>query len=109
LLQDVTDGTRAVELMAGIASLCRSHRILVNKDPAAGQPAVMSDASLNGLTWREREVLQLVAKGLSNAAIALALGVSVHTVRNHVQHILGKSRTRNRAAAVSLALRGGML
>lgn len=106
LLTDVTDGTYAAEVMAEVASLCHSHRVLPREEQVEDGTALASRACLAGFTFREREVLRLLGKGLSNRAIGCSLGVSVHTVRNHVQHILAKSRAHNRAEVVSLALRG---
>ncbi len=61
------------------------------------------------LTHREIEVLQLVAKGLSNAAIADALVVSVHTVRNHVANLSTKLAAHSKLEAVSIGLREGII
>lgn len=61
------------------------------------------------LTHREREVLETLALGLSNRAIAERLGVSVHTVKFHVNGILGKLDVDSRAGAVAKALRGGLV
>jgi DNA-binding NarL/FixJ family response regulator len=52
------------------------------------------------LTEREREVLELMAGGDSNAEIAAALTISVKTVRNHVSNIFGKLQVADRAQAV---------
>ena len=61
------------------------------------------DAALAKLTRREREVLALMATGATNARIAARLVVSEHTVKSHVEHILGKLRAANRAEAVALS------
>jgi DNA-binding NarL/FixJ family response regulator len=61
------------------------------------------------LTEREREVLSLVAEGLSNAAIAERLVVSVHTVRNHIASLSGKLGAHSKLEALSIALRQGLL
>lgn len=60
------------------------------------------------LTDREREVLALVAHGLSNEAIAARLSLSLKTVRNHVSNILGKIQARDRAEAVARARDAGL-
>ena len=61
------------------------------------------------LTEREREVLALVADGLSNAAIADSLIVSVHTVRNHIANLSTKLGAHSKLEALSIALRQGLL
>ena len=61
------------------------------------------------LTPREVEVLELVAQGLSNAAIADRLVVSVHTVRNHVANLSAKLGAHSKLEAVSLGLREGVI
>ena len=60
------------------------------------------------LTDRELEVLDLVARGLGNAAIARALTLSDKTVRNHVSHLLTKLGVRDRAGAVAAARDAGL-
>lgn len=64
---------------------------------------------LGTLTQREREVLELVASGLSNRAIGEALGVSEHTVKFHVRSLLDKLGAETRADAVARAARRGLL
>lgn len=61
------------------------------------------------LTEREREVLALVAEGLSNAAIAERLVVSVHTVRNHIASLSAKLGAHSKLEALSIAVREGLL
>jgi len=61
------------------------------------------------LTEREREVLGLVADGLSNAVIAERLVVSVHTVRNHVANLSAKLGAHSKLEALSIAVREGLL
>jgi pimeloyl-ACP methyl ester carboxylesterase len=65
--------------------------------------------ALDELSTREREVLRLVAQGLSDAQIAEQLVISPHTVHRHVANILAKLRLPTRAAAVAAAARGGLL
>ncbi len=62
----------------------------------------------SGLTERECDVLSLVAKGMSNAEIAASLTLSEHTVKSHVQNMLGKLRLRNRIHAVIYAFDTGI-
>jgi len=74
------------------------------------RPASGADAdALGELSTREREVLGLVAGGLSDAQIAERLVISPHTVHRHVANILAKLRLPTRAAAVAAAARAGLL
>jgi DNA-binding CsgD family transcriptional regulator len=61
------------------------------------------------LSPREREVLALLLDGASNKAIARALGISVRTAKFHVAAVLAKLGARNRAEAVAMALREGLV
>lgn len=61
------------------------------------------------LTPREREVLALLAEGLSNKAIAARLGISEHTAKFHVNAILGKLAVESRAEAIVQAARMGLV
>lgn len=61
------------------------------------------------LTNREREILGLFAEGLGTDAIALRLGISRVTVRNHSQRILAKLRVHSRLAAVAQGYREGLI
>lgn len=64
---------------------------------------------ISRLTAREAEVLDLCADGYSTARMAGALGLSVATVRNHIQRILGKLRVHSRLEAVALGRRLGLV
>jgi DNA-binding NarL/FixJ family response regulator len=61
------------------------------------------------LTQREIELLQLVAKGMSNKAIAQTLSISENTVKYHMRNILQKLGVQNRTEAVTQAIRAGLL
>ena len=61
------------------------------------------------LSDRESEVLGLLAKGLANKQIALALGISEHTVKFHVSSIYTKLNVTNRTEALRAGLRGGWI
>ena len=76
------------------------------RDPAG---SARERAALGELTPREREVLTLVAQGLSDAEIAERLVVSPHTVHRHVANVRTKLRLPSRAAAVAYATREGLL
>ena len=65
-------------------------------------------APLDELTAREREVLELVATGLSNQEIGDRLGLAEKTIKHYMTSILGKLRVRSRVEAALLAYREGM-
>lgn len=64
---------------------------------------------LDQLTDREREVLVLIAQGRANKRIALELGISEKTVKNHVGHVLAKLGVTDRTQAAVLAVQEGLL
>jgi two-component system, NarL family, nitrate/nitrite response regulator NarL len=66
-------------------------------------------AAAEGLTPREREVMQLLAEGLANKTIAARLGISEHTAKFHVNAILGKLGAESRAEAIVRAARLGLV
>ncbi|WP_245834020.1 response regulator [Streptomyces aidingensis] len=79
--------------------------------PAQGdgsRPAAPGDPAVPRLTAREKEVLRLVAKGLTYRQIAERLFISHRTVQNHVQNTLGKLQLHNRAELVRYAIERGL-
>lgn len=73
--------------------------------PRQARPAALVEA----LTPRESEVLQLLAQGLANKAIAARLGISDHTAKFHVNAILGKLGVQTRTEAIVHAARLGLV
>jgi len=96
----------AEELTAAIHAL--SQGLIV------GAPALLFESDSEPLergplTDRESEVIGLLAKGLANKQIAIALGISEHTVKFHVSSIYTKLNVTNRTEAVRAGLRGGWI
>lgn len=114
LLKDVPadDLRRAIRVVAaGEALLAPSvTRSLIQEFVNRPEPARAdaTSARLGELTAREREILQLVALGLSNSEIAERLVVSVGTVKTHVSRILGKLELRDRVHLVIAAFEAGI-
>lgn len=94
LVRDVTERRR----MEG-----RVGRIL------AALPAADLALAMPAITRREADVLRLLACGATNAKIAEAMGISATTVRNHIEHLLGKLGVHTKLEAVVYAARHGML
>jgi RNA polymerase sigma factor (sigma-70 family) len=84
-------------------------RRLVERFARGGQETSAVHRDLASLTPREREVLQLLARGLSNAELAAAFHLSEATVKTHVARILGKLQLRDRVQAVVVAYETGLV
>ncbi|GGZ51863.1 DNA-binding response regulator [Streptomyces inusitatus] len=84
-------------------------RRLISEFARRPGPARPDAAGLGSVTGREREVLELVARGLNNAEIARRLYVGVSTVKTHVSHLLGKFGARDRAQLVIVAYETGLV
>jgi DNA-binding NarL/FixJ family response regulator len=111
LLKDSTPArlVTAIKAVAGGDSLFAPSvtRRLVEK--YAQTPRLSQDVALGELTDREREVLALLAKGLSNAEISERLVVSLPTVKTHVGRVLSKLGLRDRVQAVVFAYEAGVV
>ena len=108
--------TKPEELIAAIHTVADGDSLLSPSvtrrviDRMAGQPpAALSGARLEALTPREREVLELVGRGLSNQEIAEAFFIEESTVKTHVKRILMKLGLRDRVQAVILAYETGVI
>jgi RNA polymerase sigma factor (sigma-70 family) len=108
--------TRPEDLIAAIHTVAAGDSLLSPSvtrkviDRMAEQPApdASSGERLTELTPREREVLELVARGLSNGEIAEAFVIEESTVKTHVKRILRKLRVRDRVQAVIFAYESGL-
>jgi DNA-binding NarL/FixJ family response regulator len=78
-------------------------------DPALVPAFITGRDSGDMLTTREREILQLLADGMSNADVAAKLFISQETVKSHVRHILAKLEADTRTHAVAIALREAII
>ncbi|NPD24228.1 response regulator transcription factor, partial [Corallococcus exiguus] len=79
--------------------------------PSASEPAPASaqEPLLKPLSDREREILQLIAKGVSNSEAARLLSLSKATIRTHLEHIYRKLEVTNRVEAVTEGIRKGLI
>jgi DNA-binding NarL/FixJ family response regulator len=108
--------TSPEELLAAIHAVAAGDSLLspsvtrIVVDRMAGQPVPgeASDRRLGELTRREREVLELIARGLSNGEIGAALVIEESTVKTHVKRILMKLGVRDRIQAVIFAYESGL-
>ena len=104
----LADGIRAVA--SGEALLAPTvTRRLIEEFARVGPARRVRPSELDELTPRELEVLQLVARGMSNAEIAADLFLGETTVKTHVTHVLGKLGLRDRVQAVVLAYESGLI
>ena len=78
-------------------------------DPALMPAFLAGKDQTDMLTTREREILQLLADGMSNADVAGRLFISQETVKSHVRHILTKLEADTRTHAVAIALREAII
>jgi DNA-binding NarL/FixJ family response regulator len=104
------DLVTAVRTVAGGGALLApsvTRRLITEFAAAAPQPT--KQAALADLSEREREVLVLVARGLSNGEIADALMVGEATVKTHVSNVLGKLGLRDRVQAAIFAYEAGLV
>ncbi len=108
--------TRPEELIAAVHAVATGDSLLspsvtrrvIDRMAQQPTPELADQAKLGELTPREREVLELIARGLSNREIAAALTVEESTIRTHVKRLLMKLGLRDRVQAVMFAYETGM-
>lgn len=109
--------TRPEQLIAAIHTIAGGEALLspsvtrtvINRMAGQPPPTPPDSQRLSELTPRERDVLELVARGLSNTEIAATLVVEESTVKTHVKRILAKLELRDRIQAVILAYETGVV
>jgi DNA-binding NarL/FixJ family response regulator len=107
-LEELLSAIRVVADGDALLAPSVTRRLIAHFSRAAqGQAAPL--AGLEQLTEREREVLTLVARGLSNTELARVLHVSLPTVKTHVSRILTKLNARDRTQLVVLAYEAGIV
>jgi DNA-binding NarL/FixJ family response regulator len=108
--------TRPEDLIAAVRTVAAGEallspsvtRLVIDRMSQQPTPNFSNQAKLDDLTPREREVLELIARGLSNGEIAAALVLEGTTVRTHVKRILMKLGLRDRVQAVIFAYETGI-
>lgn len=103
------EGSAHLPWVGDAPSAARALRSFLMPDAGAGAGGVEGEPAAALLSRREREVLALVARGLSEREIAEQLVLSPHTVHRHVANIRHKLGRRSRAAAVAEAARLGLI
>jgi DNA-binding NarL/FixJ family response regulator len=107
---------RPEELIAAVGTVAAGEALLspsvtrrvIDRMAQQPTPELGDQAKLDALTPREREVLGLIARGMSNREIAAAFAVETSTVRTHVKRILMKLELRDRVQAVIFAYEAGV-
>jgi DNA-binding NarL/FixJ family response regulator len=108
--------TRPEELIAAVHTVAAGEALLspsvtrrvIDRMAQQPTPELADQNKLDALTPREREVLELIARGLSNREIAAALAVEASTIRTHVKRVLMKLELRDRVQAVIFAYETGV-
>ena len=105
--EDLVDAVRRLAQGQGLVDGSVTRRVIA--EFARRQGHAVNQAELGLLTEREREVVKLLAQGMSNAEIAAELVVETSTVKSHLTRILPKIGARDRVQAVVWAYRNGLV
>ncbi|GGN81625.1 DNA-binding response regulator [Actinoplanes lobatus] len=109
LADDLIAAVRVVASGEAVTAPTATRRLIAHYVAAPAAGPARADHRLDPLTAREREVLTLIARGLSNAEIAESLRVSEGTVKTHIGRILAKLGLRDRIQAVILGYECGLV
>ncbi|GAA0462828.1 DNA-binding response regulator [Actinoplanes capillaceus] len=109
LADDLIAAVRVVASGEAVTAPTATRRLIAHYVAAPAPGPARADHRLDPLTVREREVLTLIARGLSNAEIAGSLRVSEGTVKTHIGRILAKLGLRDRIQAVILGYECGLV
>lgn len=109
LLRDVAVEKLVAAVRAAIAGLVVIDPAIAEQWLPAADELLLAETAVETLTARENEVLQLIAEGLTNKAIARQLHISDHTVKFHVNSIMTKLSAQSRTEAVVRATRLGLI
>jgi DNA-binding NarL/FixJ family response regulator len=104
-IEDLADAVRAVHRGEGLVAPSMVAKLLQEFTAVSRRVAEKEHGGVPKLTEREREVLRLVARGMSNKEIAAELVIAENTVKNHVRNILEKLHLRSRTEAAMYAVR----
>ncbi|MER6586283.1 response regulator transcription factor [Micromonospora chalcea] len=108
--EDLVEAVRVVARGEGLIAPALTRRVISTfARPGGAPPDPRHDAATADLTPREREVLELIASGASNAEIADVLRVGEATVKTHVSRVLAKLGLRDRVQAVVFAYEHGVV
>jgi PAS domain S-box-containing protein len=105
LFREITQVKRNAKFVERLIEAAENMHALRN-DPTTGE---IPTREYKGLTLREREVLARLAEGYGTREIADQLSISVHTARNHIQHILQKLNVHTRLEAVISAINNDLI
>lgn len=107
--EEIARAVRAVHAGESLLSPAATRSLITRYVLPGGPAGTAAPAAFEHLTDREREVLLLVARGLSNTDIADQLVISPHTAKTHVNRVMTKLQAHDRAQLVILAYENGLL
>jgi DNA-binding NarL/FixJ family response regulator len=105
----IVEAIREVHSGGSVIQPQLARRLLRRFQPPSAPETPAEGGAARSLSPREREILKLIARGLSNADVARALSISSATVRTHLEHIYQKLEVSNRTEAVTEGIRQGLI